>query len=90
MREEEAKGVGGIAFEVGGYSVFCVESFEAVGDSFIVMGDMPTIQKNLLHLQSKFDDFDGRGNGFGDESSGASKEEFHEEAFEFGLYFLLG
>lgn len=43
MREEEAKGVGGIAFEVGGYSVFCVESFEAVGDSFIVMGDMPTI-----------------------------------------------
>lgn len=43
MREEEAKSVCRIALEVGGYSIFSIESFEAVSDALVVMCDVPTI-----------------------------------------------
>lgn len=43
MREEEAKSVCRIALKVGGYSIFSIESFEAVSDALVVMCDVPTI-----------------------------------------------
>lgn len=90
MGKKEAESIGGVAFEVGSYSVLCIEPFEAVSDTFIVVSDMSPIQKNLLYLQSKFNNFDWGGYGFGDKCSGSSEEEFHEKTFEFGFYLLLG
>ena len=47
------------------------------------MRDVTLIEKNLLDLQSQFDNLDGRGCGLRQKGSDSSEGEFEEEAVEF-------
>ena len=83
MGEEEAKGVGGVAFEEGSEAILLIQPDEAVTNSFILAGEESFLDEGELHLQSEFDHLDGRGDRLGDVSSQTPQEELLEETMSF-------
>lgn len=85
MREEKSKCVCAVSFEVGGNAVLGVQSFQAIPDALVMVGDHSPIEKDLLNLKSKFDNFDRGGDCLGNQSCNTSEAELKHKVLVFVL-----